>query len=120
MARKSEKPNPTEIARRLARLSPERRALLGELLKSEGLSLPGAMSIPRRSSATQPPLSFAQQRLWFLNQFDPGKATYNLSYYWRVHGPLDVEALRKSLNRIVERHEALRTSIGVVTGNRSR
>ena len=56
------------------------------------------------------PLSFAQQRLWFLDQLEPGSAAYNIPAALRLRGPLDAEALRKTLETMVERHEALRTT----------
>ncbi|HEX6293170.1 MAG TPA: amino acid adenylation domain-containing protein, partial [Herpetosiphonaceae bacterium] len=56
------------------------------------------------------PLSFAQQRLWFLDQLQPGSLIYNLPLVLRLQGSLDRAALRRSLNSIVERHEVLRTS----------
>jgi non-ribosomal peptide synthetase component F/acyl carrier protein len=55
------------------------------------------------------PLSYAQQRLWFLDQLEPGGAAYNLSIAFRLTGVLDVTALEKSLDTIVRRHEILRT-----------
>jgi amino acid adenylation domain-containing protein/non-ribosomal peptide synthase protein (TIGR01720 family) len=62
------------------------------------------------------PLSFAQERLWFLDQLEPGSPFYNMPAAVRVSGPLDVEALRASLNEIVSRHEALRTTFATVDG----
>jgi amino acid adenylation domain-containing protein len=54
-------------------------------------------------------LSFAQQRLWFLNQLEPGSAVYNIPDASRLRGPLNEMALAKALNEIVRRHEVLRT-----------
>ncbi|HEY2510863.1 MAG TPA: amino acid adenylation domain-containing protein, partial [Polyangiaceae bacterium] len=56
------------------------------------------------------PLSFAQQRLWFLDQLEPGSAGYNMPAAMRVEGPLDVESLRRAFEEIVRRHESLRTT----------
>src|SRR5258708_20012300 len=64
----------------------------------------------------EPPLPFAQQRLWFPNLLDPGKPTYNVPAAFRLRGQLDVPALERSLNSIVERHEVLRTSFVAVDG----
>ena len=55
------------------------------------------------------PASFAQQRLWFLDRFDPGIAHYHISKALRLIGPLDVQALEKAFDDIVHRHEVLRT-----------
>lgn len=57
------------------------------------------------------PLSFAQQRLWFFDQFTPGKAVYNIHLALRLEGKLDREALHQALDTIIGRHEALRTTI---------
>ncbi|MBN8226639.1 amino acid adenylation domain-containing protein [Corallococcus macrosporus] len=56
------------------------------------------------------PLSFAQQRLWFLARLDPQGSAYNVPFFLRLDGPLDVPALEAALDALVERHEALRTT----------
>ena len=66
--------------------------------------------------ATVAPLSFAQQRLWFLDQLTPGKALYNLPLALDLDGPVDVETLRRALDEIVRRHEPLRTVFPSVGG----
>jgi len=60
------------------------------------------------------PLSFAQQRLWFLHQMDPSNAAYNMPIAFRLSGQLEVEALQWSLDEIVRRHEILRTTFDVL------
>jgi amino acid adenylation domain-containing protein/non-ribosomal peptide synthase protein (TIGR01720 family) len=62
------------------------------------------------------PLSFAQQRLWFLDQLQPGTATYNLPSALKLEGTVEVEALRGALHALVRRHEALRTTFVVHEG----
>src|SRR5262245_47940477 len=62
------------------------------------------------------PASFAQRRLWFLHQFDPSSSLYNIPTPMRVAVPLDVTALRRSLNELVRRHESLRTTFTTVDG----
>jgi amino acid adenylation domain-containing protein len=69
-------------------------------------------TIPRAPRAGRIPLSFAQQRLWFVDQLDPGQSVYNLATALRLSGRLDVGALRRSCDEIVRRHEALRTTFG--------
>ena len=59
------------------------------------------------------PPSFAQQRLWLLDQLLPNGAIYNVPRVYRLHGPLNVEALRLAFDDLVERHESLRTRFGL-------
>ena len=65
---------------------------------------------------TELPLSSAQQRLWFLDQMQPGMTAYTLGMAQRLDGPLDVAALRHALTGLVERHEILRTRFPLVEG----
>lgn len=68
-----------------------------------------------RTSRDQPiPVSFAQQRLWFLDQLEPGNSLYNVPQMFRMRGDIKIDALRQSLNEIVRRHEVLRTSFGTL------
>jgi amino acid adenylation domain-containing protein len=62
------------------------------------------------------PTSFAQQRLWFLHQWQPDTPLYNIARPFRLIGRLDVSALERSVNEIVRRHESLRTSFSIVDG----
>jgi len=62
------------------------------------------------------PLSFAQQRLWFLNQLEPDSPFYNVAAAMLLTGKLDVDALNKSFAEVVRRHESLRTTFNVVDG----
>jgi amino acid adenylation domain-containing protein len=106
----------SDIARRIANLSPEKRALLEQRLLKEKATVVASPSIPRRGEITPCPLSFAQQRLWFLDQFEPASPLYNISQVVRLHGLLNVNALQKTLDALVARHEALRTTFAVVDG----
>ncbi|NDJ18578.1 non-ribosomal peptide synthetase [Myxacorys almedinensis] len=63
------------------------------------------------------PLSFAQERLWFLDQLQPGDFAYNMPIALRLSGSLNVAILEQSLNTIVQRHEILRTTFTIVNGN---
>src|SRR6478736_6613387 len=62
------------------------------------------------------PASFAQKRLWFLDQLDPGSSAYNLPRAIRLVGRLDLDALQKAFDAIVARHESLRTTFGSFDG----
>ena len=62
------------------------------------------------------PLSFAQRRLWFIDQLNPGNAVYNIPGAVRLEGRLDIEALESAINQIVRRHEALRTRFEIAEG----
>src|ERR1041385_248326 len=62
------------------------------------------------------PLSFAQQRLWFLHQLDPQSPAYNMPFALRLWGQLDIPALERTLNEIIRRHEVLRTSFDSLEG----
>ncbi len=77
---------------------------------------PAAPPITRAPRDTPPPLSFAQQRLWFLDQLEPNNTAYNLPTALRLSGPLDAAALERSLREIVRRHEALRTTFASAEG----
>ncbi|GAB4152072.1 MAG: hypothetical protein Fur0021_16520 [Candidatus Promineifilaceae bacterium] len=72
--------------------------------------------IPRADRQSPLPLSFAQERLWFLNQLMPANPFYNITTAVALQGTLDVTALANSLNALIERHEALRTVFPVIDG----
>ena len=99
---------------RRARLSPAKRALLDRVLSGAAAGPAGIGEIPPRPRHDRIPLSFAQQRLWFLHRMDPGSASYNIPVAVRFSGRLDVPALERSFNEILRRHEVLRTTFRVV------
>lgn len=76
------------------------------------LALP-ILPVPRNGDLA---LSFAQQRLWFFDQLEPGLSAYNIPAAVRLKGPFNLAALEQSLNEIVKRHESLRTTFGKVEG----
>ena len=77
--------------------------------KSTDSDAGGASAITPRPSGAVVPLSFAQERLWFLQQWEPASAVYNVARAWRLKGALDVTLLSRCVQRIVQRHEVLRT-----------
>jgi len=92
-----------------------RRELLARRLEAEGLITPTATRIPRRRERDSAPLSFAQERLWFLDQFQPGSA-YNLVRAYRLRGQLDTERLSNAVCDVVRRHEILRSVVSLHDG----
>ncbi|HEY0547677.1 MAG TPA: condensation domain-containing protein, partial [Pyrinomonadaceae bacterium] len=95
-------------------LTAERLKLLRRLLEAEGLEPAAQPAIPPRTTQDAPPLSFAQQRLWFTDQLAPGNPAYNETIALHLSGLLNRGALEQSLNEIVRRHEVLRTTYIVV------
>src|SRR5579859_188760 len=91
-----------------------RQALRQALLREAGVTARPIAQIPRRHGTSPVPLSFAQQRLWFIDQWEPASALYNVPTTVRLTGNIDVAAVERSLNEIVRRHEALRTTFTTV------
>ncbi|RYZ37357.1 MAG: amino acid adenylation domain-containing protein, partial [Myxococcaceae bacterium] len=87
---------------------------LAERLAHAGRSKTPALTRADRTSA--PPLSFAQQRMWFIDQLAPGTSLYNMPLPLRLSGALDEGALRQSLDALMARHESLRTTFRVEAG----
>ena len=109
----------TEIAKRIADLPPEKRALLfQQLQKQRGKEpLPASALIPRQSRAAEHhPLSFAQKRLWFLYQYEPESPEYNIPQAYRIEGELEPEMMQRALREVVRRHETLRTTFRSIEG----
>ncbi|WP_435587113.1 amino acid adenylation domain-containing protein [Micromonospora aurantiaca (nom. illeg.)] len=84
-----------------------RQALIAKRLRARQAA-PAARITPRPSGA-QVPLSYAQERVWFMDQLAPGEAAYHIAVPLRVRGPLDVDALRAALTGLADRHESQRT-----------
>jgi amino acid adenylation domain-containing protein len=97
-------------------LGAARRELLETLLEEEGIDLQSAVKIRPRQCFDNLPLSFAQERLWFLDQLEPGNPVYNICRAYRLTGPLDLNVLTLSLDEVVHRHEVLRTTFPAVDG----
>ena len=97
-------------------LSPAKRAVFEALRQTITGGAGSAQRIPRRPDLQVAPLSFAQQRLWFLSQLEPDSAAYNLPTSVRLMGPLEVVTLASSLAEVIRRHESLRTTFSNVNG----
>lgn len=97
-------------------LSEKRRELLEALLREEGIAPPTQQRIRRRASGTAVPLSFAQERLWFLDQLSPRSVAYIIPSGLRLQGPVERVFVERSVNEIVARHESLRTTVALDGG----
>ena len=105
-----------ELTERIAGLSPAKRALLElRLQKREANRSPADWITPRadRESAA---VSFAQQRLWFLDKIEPDRASYNVPRAIRLKGALHLDALQRTLDELLARHEPFRTRFSSVDG----
>ena len=92
----------------------QRKGEILDFLKTTAHGTPSDLSLRCVSREKNLPLSFAQQRLWFLDQLEPGSAVYNVPGALRIKGSLDAEVLERCFNEIVRRHEALRTTFSTV------
>jgi amino acid adenylation domain-containing protein len=95
------------VARLASRVESARAAAVG-------VPAPAMTRVPRDQAL---PLSFAQQRLWFLDQLEPGGTVYNVPSVVRLSGPLDLPALARAFDALVQRHESLRTTFAVRGGS---
>ena len=105
------------MASNITELSADRRALLEKYLRGDRPQITTSVNtIPRRSQSGPAPLSFGQQQLWLLAQLMPDTPVYNECVTIHIPGPLDAAILEQSLNEIIRRHEAWRTSFPIVDG----
>ena len=109
-----------EISERISALTPEQRALFDARLKQKGLTThaTAVQTIPRRQnrdSATCP-ASIDQERLWFIDQLQPGNTAYNIFNASRIRGSLNVPIMERVINELIQRHEVLRTTLKSVDG----
>ena len=113
-----------DLATRRSNLSETKKAALEKLLRKSTQRIPEKQSsrpahtnlIPRRKPARSAPLSFAQQRLWFLELLNPGTPAYNMPAALRLSGKLSFAAMNGALAEIARRHETLRTTFGAENG----
>jgi len=94
---------------RLNGLSPEKRALFDRLIQARQNTARAAGAIPRRGFTGPAPVSFAQQRMWFLDRMAPGNPYYNECLPSHIPADLDPELVERAVNALVRRHESLRT-----------
>ncbi len=99
----------SQTTRAESELERERQRLLEQLLAEEGLDAPSVAAISPRDASAPVPLTFAQEVLWLLDRATPGLTAYNTPLAKRVRGSLDLAALGRALDGVVERNEALRT-----------
>lgn len=97
---------------RIADLSKEKQALLLKRIKER--TAPVNQAINQRTDVSPCPLSFAQERLWFLAQMEPDNPFYNMAGVVQLQGNLNVPVLEQALNEVVRRHQALRTSFRII------
>ncbi len=95
----------------VAELSSEIQKLQEE---AADISVPPLEPIDRTTEGL--PLSFAQQRLWFLDKLEPNSASYNIPMAMKINGKLNIEALKQSIRTVIKRHETLRTTFGEERG----
>jgi amino acid adenylation domain-containing protein len=106
-------------------LSPKKRELLELLIKEKKQKAEGQPAKPvvspiaKRSADSPAPLSFIQQRLWFIEQLTPGTPAFNIPLAVRLRGILNIELLHKALHEIIQRHETLRTGFASPQGTPS-
>jgi amino acid adenylation domain-containing protein len=91
----------------------ELAAAVEEARRGGEAAVPALVPVEREGEL---PLSFAQERLWFLDQIEPGSVAYSIPVAFRLRGPLDGPALAAALGEIVRRHEVLRTTFAAVNG----
>src|SRR5215217_1884490 len=106
----------SSFAERIAGLSPKKQELLARLLQKEQLDASRVVIGPRRRGLSKAPMSFAQQRLWVLDQLEPNRPIYNVPDTHFFKGRLDLDALERSLTELIRRHEVLRTTFQLIDG----
>ena len=102
-----------DLEQRLADLPPDKLAALHKRLLQKRQSLQQIRRLPDKAYY---PLSFHQQRLWFIEQLQPETPLYNVSRAMHLRGPLNYPALKSALQTLLDRHEALRTTFHVLDG----
>lgn len=104
------------LVSRIADLPPEKRARLLQALKEQKSGAASQQIPPQSRTSLRFPLSFAQERLWFLHQVDPASPRYTIPGAVRCRGPLNPMILEQCFNELIRRHEVLRTTFTTVEG----
>jgi len=111
---------PKNISERISALTPEQRALFEARLKQKGLNTPptAVQTIPRRPDhgSDTCAASIDQERLWFIEQLQPGNTAYNIFNASRIRGSLNIPIMERVINELIQRHEVLRTTLKSVAG----
>jgi tyrocidine synthetase-2 len=109
-----------DISERISALTPEQRALFEARLKQKGLrtDVTAVQTIPRRQDRDRStcPASIDQERLWFIDQLQPGNNAYNIFNASRIRGSLNLPIMERVINELIQRHEVLRTTLKSVDG----
>src|ERR1700753_611627 len=98
--------NMSDLAKHLATLSPEKRALLLQQLKQRNKENTSLAIQPYKRATNEVLPSFAQQRLWFMDQLVPGQSIYNIAVALDMQGHIQLDALHWSFQQIIERHDS--------------
>src|SRR6185369_7332484 len=108
------------ISERISALTPEQRALFEARLKQKGLrtDVTAVQTIPRRPDRDSAifPASIDQERLWFIDQLQPGNTAYNIFNASRIRGSLNLPIMERVINELIRRHEVLRTTLKSIDG----
>jgi len=108
------KPEIKDLSKRLAALNPDELSLLAMRLKEQAVSRKRITPYERKPGHL--PLSYAQQRLWFLDQLESGSPVYNIALAMRLIGRLNLAALERTFDELVRRHDILRTTFPAQDG----
>src|ERR1051326_2007021 len=107
----------TSLLQRRSELSSAKQALLEKRRRRESIgALPASTAIVHEPERGHTPLSFAQQRFWFLQQLEPESSVYNEPIAFKLAGRLDITALERAAREIMCRHEVLRSTYAMTGG----
>ncbi|WP_342026020.1 non-ribosomal peptide synthase/polyketide synthase [Cytobacillus pseudoceanisediminis] len=107
-----------DLTTRFSSLSEEKKKMLALRMQGKKANKINTTEIiPQKYNENEPvPMSFAQKRLWFLNEMEPGNAFYNMFTALQLSGPVQIKALEESFNVVLDRHEVLRSSFYIKNG----